>query len=144
MGGDIVKLVCIVFEEGYFGFEIIGDFCFLKKFYVVVEFGIEIRDWDEDNLKVMIFGSYIKLGVDYNVYNNWIGMNNVIIVGLCYGFVIFFEELMVYFIYIIDIIFLIEIRIDLINYLGFNVSWIEFILGVKIEIFINLYFGINV
>ncbi|HAT64316.1 MAG TPA: hypothetical protein DCS66_06905 [Flavobacteriaceae bacterium] len=144
VGGDLSKLARTAFEDGYSGFEIVGDLRFSKKFYAAAELGTETRDWDEDNLKATISGSYVKLGADYNAYNNWIGMNNAITAGLRYGFATFSEELTAYPIYTTDITFPTEIRTDPIDFSGLNASWIEFILGVKTEIFTNLYLGINV
>ncbi|MCB0457694.1 MAG: hypothetical protein KDC91_08125 [Flavobacteriaceae bacterium] len=144
IGGDISKLARTAFEKGYSGFEIVGDLRFSKKFYAAAEVGTETRDWDEDNLKATISGSYFKLGVDYNAYNNWIGMNNAITAGLRYGFATFSEELTQYPIYTTNTTFPAEIRTEPINFTNLNASWIEFILGVKTEILSNLYLGINV
>lgn len=144
IGGDLSKLARTAFEEGYSGFEIIGDLRFSKKFYAAAELGTETRDWDEDNIKATISGSYIKLGVDYNAYNNWVGMNNAITAGLRYGLASFSEELTQYSIYTSDATFPTQFRTDPIEFKNLNASWVEFILGVKTEIFTNLYLGVNV
>ena len=144
VGGDLSKLARTAFEKGYSGFEVIGDLRFSKKFYLAAELGTENREWDEDNLKATITGSYIKVGVDYNAYNNWVGMNNAITAGLRYGFATFSEELTQYSIYTSNATFPTEIRTEPIDFKNLNASWIEFILGVKTEIFTNLYLGINV
>lgn len=144
IGGDLSKLARTAFEEGYTGFEIVGDLRFSKKFYAAAELGTETRDWDEDNLKATISGSYIKLGADYNAYNNWVGMNNAITAGLRYGIATFSEELLSYPIYTTDPTFPTEIRTEPIEFNGLSASWVEFILGIKTEIVNNLYLGINV
>ncbi|MEZ4779259.1 MAG: DUF6048 family protein [Flavobacteriaceae bacterium] len=144
IGGDISKLARTAFEKGYSGFEIVGDLRFYKKFYAAAEIGNETRDWDEDNLKATISGSYFKIGADYNAYNNWVGMNNAITAGLRYGFATFSEELTRYPIYTTNTIFPTEIRTEPLEFNNLNASWVEFILGVKTEVFTNLYVGINV
>jgi hypothetical protein len=38
-------------------------------------------------------GSYLKVGFDYNAYENWLDMENVISIGMRYGFSTFSQEL---------------------------------------------------
>jgi hypothetical protein len=44
-------------------------------------------------------GSYLKVGFDYNAYENWLDMENIISIGLRYGFSTFNQELNSYKIY---------------------------------------------
>ncbi len=143
-GGDLSKLARTAFESGYSGFEIVGDLRFAKQFYVAAEIGFEDRDWDKDGLKSTASGSYIKLGGDFNAYRNWIGMNNAIIAGLRYGLASFSQELTEYSIYTTDTTFPADTRTDPIEYKGLNASWAELILGIKTEVFSNLYLSLNV
>lgn len=143
-GGDLSKLIRTAFESGYSGFEIVGDLRFSKRFYAAAEIGFEDREWDKDGIKATANGSYIKLGADFNAYRNWIGMNNAIFAGLRYGFASFSQELTEYTIYTTDTTFPAETRTDPKEFSGLNASWAEFILGVKTEIYKNLYLSINV
>ena len=144
VGGDLSKLARTAFESGYSGFEVQGDLRFSKRFYAAVEIGFEDREWDKDQLAANANGSYIKIGGDFNAYRNWIGMNNAIFAGLRYGFSSFSQELTSYRIYTTDTTFPAEIRTDPREFSELNASWVEFILGVKTEIFTNLFLSINV
>ncbi|GAB5399619.1 MAG: DUF6048 family protein [Aureisphaera sp.] len=143
VGADLSKLARTALEDGYTGFEIMGDVRFYKKFYAAVEIGNETRDWDEENLTATAKGSYIKLGVDYNAYDNWLGMENAIFAGLRYGFSTFSQELTSYGIFTSDPTFPTEIVNTSQETTGLTASWAEFIFGVKTEIFNNLYLSIN-
>jgi Domain of unknown function (DUF6048) len=144
LGVDMLKLVRTAIESGYSGFEIIGDVRFSKRFYAAAELGFEDRKWDKDNLVSMTNGSYIKVGADFNAYRNWLGMNNAISAGLRYGLSSFSQELISYPIYTTDTTFPTVIRDESRKYSGLNASWVEFIFGVKTEVFNNLYLSINV
>ncbi|MDC8004410.1 DUF6048 family protein [Aureisphaera galaxeae] len=143
VGADLSKLARTAFEDGYTGFEVMGDLRFSKKFFAAAEIGNETRDWDEENLTATAKGSYIKLGADYNAYNNWLGMDNAIYAGLRYGFATFSQELTSYGIFTTDITFPTEIVNTSQETTGLTASWAEFIFGVKTEIFNNLYLSIN-
>lgn len=144
LGGDLSKLARTAFESGYSGFEINGDLRFSKRFYAAAEIGFEYRDWDKDQLVANINGSYIKLGGDFNAYQNWLGMNNAIFAGLRYGFATFSEELKEYPVYTTNTIFSAVVRDNSKNFSGLNASWVEFIFGVKTEIYNNLFLSVNV
>jgi hypothetical protein len=47
VGVDLAKPLRTLIEEGYSGFEIMGDFRVTKKFYAAVELGNEKKDWNE-------------------------------------------------------------------------------------------------
>lgn len=143
VGADISKLARTAFEEGYSGFEVMGDIRFYKQFYAAAEIGNETRDWDEENLKSTTKGSYIKLGADYNAYNNWLGMENAIFAGLRYGFSTFSQELNGFGIYTTNTVFPTEFVQSDQKFTGLNASWVELIVGVKTEVVNNLYLGIQ-
>lgn len=144
LGGDLSKLARTAFESGYSGFELAADLRFAKRFYAAAEIGFEDREWDKDGLQANASGSYIKIGGDFNAYRNWIGMNNAIFAGLRYGLASFSQELTSYTIYTTDTTFPAETRTDPRKFSGLNASWAEFILGVKTEVFNNLYLSLNV
>jgi hypothetical protein len=93
-------------------------------------------------------GSYIKLGVDYNTYENWYGMNNSIYIGGRYAFSTFNQTLNSTFIYDSNRYwspdaFATGSRNGE-EYGGLNASWLEFLVGVKAELFANFYLGASV
>lgn len=143
VGLDLSKIARTTFEEGYSGFEIVGDYRFSKRFYAAAEIGTEERTWNKDNLVTNTKGNYIKLGADFNAYKNWLGMNNAIAVGLRYGFSNFSQELVSYPIFTSNTTFPTNIRTDGTISNGLTASWVEFIIAVKTEIFTNLYLSLN-
>lgn len=143
IGADLSKLARTAFEDGYSGFEVMGDLRFSKRFYAAAEIGNETRDWDEENLTATTKGSYIKLGADFNSYKNWLGMNNAIYAGLRYGFASFSQELTGYGVFTSDTTFPTEFITTNLEFGGLTASWVELQVGVKTEIINNLYLSLN-
>lgn len=144
VGTDLIKLGRTLLEDGYTGFEIQGDIRFAKNLYAAVEIGTDDREWDKDGLVANTEGSYFKIGADFNAYENWEGMNNAIFVGLRYGFATFSQELVEYRVYTTDTTFPTSVVQSGETYDGLTASWAELIVGVKTEIWNNLYLGLNV
>jgi hypothetical protein len=143
LGVDLSKPVRTFVEDGYTGFEILGDFRISDKFYIAGEIGTEDKDYDEENLKANTKGSYIKLGADYNAYNNWFGLNNAIFIGLRYGFSTFTQELESYTVYTNNQVFFPAERVINQEFNGLTGSWAELQVGIKTEVLNNLYLSIN-
>ncbi|MBI6117699.1 DUF6048 family protein [Salegentibacter maritimus] len=144
VGTDLSKLARTAFQEDYSGFEILGDYRVYKNYYAAAELGNESIGYEEDNIRLTSRGSYIKLGADYNAYENWTGMQNLIFVGARYGFATFTQEVEEYQIYTTNPFFEPDIRTDNIEYSGLTASWIELIAGIKVEVLNNLYLSVNV
>ena len=143
VGIDISKLARTAFEEGFTGFEVNGDYRLTKKIYAAAELGTSDRVWDEDGLRSITTGSYIKIGADLNAYNNWLGMNNAIFGGLRYGFSTFSQELDQYDIYTSNPAFATTPRDVNVEFNGLTAHWAELIVGIKTEVMNNLYLSIN-
>jgi hypothetical protein len=143
IGADLSKLARTAFENDYTGFEIVGDLRFSKRFYAAAELGNETRGWNEDNLTATTKGSYIKLGADFNMYNNWLGMDNAIYAGLRYGLASFSQELTGYRVFTSDITFPTEFITTDQKFSGLTAGWVELQVGVKTEIVNNLYFSLH-
>ena len=79
-GLDMIKLGRTQFEEGYQGVEIVGDLRLNKKLAVAAEVGSEQRTQQTEQINFTTNGSYIRLGIDYNFFNNW-WMDNALFVG---------------------------------------------------------------
>ena len=143
VGVDLAKPLRTLIEDGYSGFEIMGDFRVTKKFYAAVELGTEKKDWIEPYVSSKTSGSYAKIGFDYNAYENWLGMENAITVGLRYGFSTFKQELLSYRIYTDNPAFPTQTIYEPQEFNGLSAHWAEFILSIKTEIVNNLYLSIN-
>ncbi|OEY73637.1 DUF6048 family protein [Salegentibacter salarius] len=144
IGTDLSKLARTAFEDDYSGFEILGDYRVYKNYYAAAELGNESMGYEEDNISLTSRGSYIKLGADYNAYENWTGMQNLIFVGARYGFATFTQEVDEYRIYTTNSYFEPDVRTDNIEYSGLTASWVELIAGIKVEVLNNLYLSVNV
>ena len=110
VGIDLSRLLITALNENYEGLEIAGDFRVGQRLYLAAELGNESKTVEEllDNAdgvnQITIYnltssGSYIKLGVDFNTYENWYGMNNSIFVGARYAYSSFSNTLNSYSIY---------------------------------------------
>lgn len=143
IGTDLAKPIRSLLESGYTGFELLGDFRLSKKFYIAAELGNEKKERFETNLNSIASGSYIKMGADYNAYNNWFGLNNAIFLGLRYGLSTFKQELVSYQIYNTNQTFPPTTISEPMEYSGLTAHWAELVFGVKTEILTNLYLSIN-
>ena len=99
VGVDLYKLTRGFYDKDYKGVEFVGDFRLTKKYYIAAELGIEDKTTDDDRLNSTATGTYIKGGFDYNLYNNWLDMENLITIGLRGGVSTFSQELNSYKIY---------------------------------------------
>jgi hypothetical protein len=144
LGVDLHKIARTFYEKDYKGFEVVGDYRFTKKIFLAGELGNENKTIEDDRLNFTTKGTYFKVGFDYNSFENWLDMENMIYVGMRYGVSSFNHTLNTYKIY------------DPTNYYGetiitsrakfdnLNASWVEVIGGIKAELFNNLYLGFSV
>ena len=144
VGTDVSKLLRTAFQDDYSGFEILGDYRVYKNYYAAAELGNESMGYAEDNISLTSRGSYVKLGADYNAYENWTGMENLIFVGARYGFSTFTQDVEEYQIYTTNPFFVPDIRSETIEYSGLTANWIELIAGIKVEVLNNLFLSFNV
>ncbi len=144
IGVDLSKPIRSFLDDNYNGLEVMGDFRVSNKYYIAAELGNETRTVDDfTNIDVTSKGSYIKAGFNYNAYNNWLGMNNLIYAGVRAGFSTFTQELNTYTISTSNTFFEQDVRTDSREFDGLNAVWLEFQLGIQAELFNNLYLGLN-
>lgn len=144
VGADIARIIRSAVNDDYSGFEINADYRVYKNYYIAAEIGNESLLRDEENIEVEGSGSYIRLGVDYNVYKNWYGMQNNIYAGFRYGFSTFDQTLNSYRIFTGTDFFPNEPITETREAKDLTAGWIEFVLGIKVEVLNNLYLGANV
>ncbi|HLS31471.1 MAG TPA: DUF6048 family protein [Flavobacteriaceae bacterium] len=143
IGADLSKPIRTLLDKDYQGFEIKGDFRITNNLYPAVEIGYEDFDFDENNFDANSKGGYAKLGANYNVYSNWIGMQNEIYVGLRYGFATYSETLYNYTVYDKDHYFPPDYKEVNQKYNNLNAHWVEFQVGIKAEVLHNLYLSLH-
>lgn len=144
LGVDLSKPLRSLVDEDYQGFQILGDYRIYEDYYLAAEIGNEKNTISETNVISSAAGSYIKVGGNYNAYNNWEGMQNLIFVGLRYGFATFSTELQEFSIYTTDSYFEPDIRTEIQEFNNLTASWAELQLGIKVEVLNNLYLGAHV
>jgi len=141
VGVDISKPIKSFLDEDSKGLELTGDMRIINNYFAAVELGFEDVLKTEDYLNFTTKGSYIKLGINYNAYDNWIGMNNQIYVGARYAFSLF-EQTLNSYTPNVDGTYFIPTTVEAgTNFKDLNAHWLEFLFGMKVETFKNLFLG---
>ncbi|HLV13686.1 MAG TPA: DUF6048 family protein [Xanthomarina sp.] len=144
LGGDLGKLIRSFLDDEYKGFEINGDYRLTRRWYLAGEIGTEEKTTINDYINVTTQGSYFKAGADYNAYENWYGMENMIYGGLRVGVSTFSQNLNSYKVYSQDPYWTPQYTSEeSVKYGGLSAIWGEFIVGLKVEVLNNLYLGLN-
>lgn len=144
LGVDLFKLSRTFTEKDYRGLELVGDFKLTRKHYLAAEIGNENKTVDDARLNFTTKGTYLKAGFDYNAYQNWLGMHNMIYVGLRYGVSTFSQTLNTFSVYNPHPYFgASPTLVSGDKYDGLSAQWIEVVAGVKAEIVQNLYVGFS-
>ena len=145
VGVDLYKLTRGIYDKDYKGVEFTGDWRLTKKYYLAAELGFEDKTTDDDRLNSTATGTYIKAGFDYNMYENWLDMENLLTIGLRGGFSSFSQQLNSYKIYNSNPYWgEIPSLTSGEKYNGLSASWIEVALGLKAEVFNNIFVGFGV
>ncbi|MEO6177735.1 MAG: DUF6048 family protein [Flavobacterium circumlabens] len=145
VGVDLYKLTRGFYDKDYKGVEFVGDFRLTKKYYLAAELGFEDKTTDDDRLNSTATGTYIKGGFDYNTYQNWLDMENLITIGLRGGFSTFSQQLNTYKIYNPNPYWGQQTPIvSGEKYNGLTAAWLEVAMGLKAKVFNNVFVGFGV
>lgn len=150
VGIDLNKIAKGFYTDNYRGLEVVGDYRLTKKIYLAGELGNEDFTVDDKHLNFTTKGTYFKVGFDFNAYENWLDMENMIYAGFRYGFSSFSQTLNSYNIYdnrlTVDGVSYLDETVVYPNreYTGLSAHWAEVVGGVKAELFDNLYLGFSV
>jgi hypothetical protein len=144
IGADILKPGISLFDNKNKGIELTGDVRFYKNYYAAVELGFENKTSTEEYLNFTTKGSFVKVGINYNAYQNWKGMANEIFVGARYGFSFFNQTLNNYIPNIKGTYFTTNQIASGTEFKDLNAHWIEFVAGMKVETLKNLYLGTQI
>jgi len=145
IGADLSKPIRSFIDDDYKGFEINADYRLTRKIYLATEIGIEEKTTSTDFLNVTTTGSYLKAGVDYNLYKNWLDMENMIYSGFRVGASTFSHTRNSYLVYSQNQYWTPQFSSDEAkDFDGLTAIWAELIFGIKAEVLNNLYFGLNV
>lgn len=143
LGVDLFKLTRMLYEEDYRGIELVGDYRLTRKHYLAAEIGNEEKTVDDDQLNFTTNGTYLKVGFDYNTYENWLNMENIISIGLRYGVSSFSQTLNNFEIYNPNNYFEEILLLPGEKYDGLTAQWIEVIAGTKVKVINNVFVGFN-
>tara|TARA_B100000902_G_scaffold170713_1_gene165104 strand:+ start:195 stop:917 length:723 start_codon:yes stop_codon:yes gene_type:complete len=144
-GIDISKPIISISNDDNMSYEIVGDIQITDNIYLAGEFGSTDKAIEDENINFQSIGDYLKLGFDFNMFNNWVGMDNSIYVGLRYGTSSFSNKIESYTVRNPDDYFSNQVQDDYetINHSNLNGNWIEVVTGIKVETFKNIYFGLS-
>lgn len=144
VGLDLYRPARGLYEDGFKGFEIVADYRLTKKIYFAGEVGTIDNTVDDDRVNFTTKGSYLKAGFDFNAYENWLDMENMIYVGVRYGFATFSQNLNSYTIYDKNPYFDDVTVYPNQKYSGLSAHWAEIVGGIKAELVDNLFIGFSV
>ena len=142
-GIDLSKQIRMLTEPNYKGLVLTGDYRILDRLFLAAEFGSEEKKTSNEVLDFDTDGTFLKLGVNYNIYNNQKGLNNEIYVGFRYGLGKFSHKLNSYTIYNLDQYWNQNFVNNSSSFTDLNASWLEFVLGFKAEIINNIFMGLD-
>lgn len=148
LGVDLSRILMSSLDDNYTGLELVADYRLTQDLFIAAELGNENKTQQEDLYEFNTTGSYLKVGIDRNTYANWYGEQNLIFYGGRLGFSTFSNTINNYQIF------------DNNRYWnpdgfatgsetpeefsGRTASWIEAVLGTKVEVLPNIYFGASV
>ncbi len=144
-GADLFKFTRSFYDKNYKGIEFVGDYRLTKNYYLAAELGNENKTTEDDRLNSTAKGTYIKAGFDYNSYENWLDMRNMVFIGLRYGASTFSQQLNSYKLYNISTYFPeAPTVISGEKFNGLSAQWLEVVVGMKAEVLKNIYIGFSV
>ena len=139
IGIDISKPILAQFSGTYSGLEIVGDYRIKKNLYLAAEVGYDEEITAEDYTNSTSKGNYIRVGFNYNAYQNWLDMNNEIFIGYRYGFSLFEQTLNSYTPNVNSSYFPANTNTTPSTTSDLNAHWSEFVSGLKVETFKNFF-----
>ena len=144
-GFDVFKPIKSSSEGDNLNYEIVGDLQITDNLYLAAEYGLIDRLIEDENINFNSNGSFLRFGFDYNMFKNWVGMDNAIFVGLRYGSSNFSNKIVSYNVRNSDAYFsnFVDNDYQTIDHSNLTGSWLEIVAGVKVETFNNVYLGFS-
>jgi len=148
VGLDLSRIIISSLDDNYTGLELVADYRLTEDLYIAAELGNENKTQQEDVYNFNTSGSYLKVGIDRNTYANWYGEQNLIFYGGRFGFSTFSNTLNNYQIFDNNRYWNPEGFATASEteeeFGGRTASWIEAVLGTKVELFPNIYLGASI
>ena len=144
IGTDLQKIIRSASSQEYNGISFNADIRFKESIFLFSEIGNEKKIVEYSSVDSEISGNYIKLGLQFKLNRDIIGLRNLIYSSFGLGISSFDQTILRNNIYNIYSDLWGEFtNTDAINLENLNANWIEIGFGVKTEILNNLFLGIE-
>tara|TARA_B100000575_G_scaffold116132_1_gene92378 strand:- start:215 stop:937 length:723 start_codon:yes stop_codon:yes gene_type:complete len=145
LGVDLLKPIISYTNNDNLSYELAGDIQFTDDLFIAGEYGSVDQLIEDENINFNSNGNYLKLGFDYNMFENWVGMDNSIYIGLRYATSNFSNKIENYIVRNPDSYFsnLVQDDYETVSHSNLNGDWVEVVAGIKVETFKNIYFGFS-
>ena len=144
IGTDLQKIIRSASSQEYNGISFNADIRFKESIFLFSEIGNEKKRVEYSSIDSEISGNYIKLGLQFKLNKDIIGLRNLIYSSFGFGISSFDQTISRYNIYNIYSDLWGEFtNTDAIILENLNANWIEIGFGVKTEILNNLFLGIE-
>ena len=145
IGIDLYNPIYSSINDDDLSYELITSLRILEDFSIASEIGSLDRYIEDENINFTSTGEYIKFGFDYNLFNNWVGMDNSIYLGMRFATSSFNNKIDSYTLRNPDSYWSNNVtsNYETINHSDQNANWIELLVGIKVETIKNIYLGIN-
>ena len=141
IGTDLQKLIRSASSQEYNGISFNADIRFKESIFLFSEIGNEKKIVEYPSVDSEISGNYIKLGLQFKLNRDIIGLRNLIYTSFGLGISSFDQTILRYNIY--SDLWGEFTNTDAINLENLNANWIEIGFGIKTEILNNLFLGIE-
>ncbi|MHC5353842.1 DUF6048 family protein [Myroides sp. LJL115] len=141
IGADLFRLTRSMYDKSYKGFELVGDYRLTKNWYLAAEIGNDRMERNKHTYGFTAKGSFIKVGANFNLYENWLNAEDEIFIGFRYGVSNFSQTLNWYQIYTTDPYFPSQKIYPDRKQNGLSAQWVEFVTGIQTRVFNNFFMG---
>ena len=146
IGIDIFQPIISHIDKDISGLEIVSDFQIKENLYISSEIGTLTRNQQSELINFKTSGSYIKIGGDFNMYKNWTGMNNQIYLGVRLANSLYKHNINNYVLFATEQVWdenIINTGYKTGEIKDLNAQWIEFLVGLKVQVVKNIYMGFS-
>ena len=143
LGVDLSKPIRSLLQDYTKGLELVGDYRISENWFIATEVGMEEFTSEEDYTSITSKGNYVKMGLNFNSYENLLDMNNEIFIGFRYGFSMFEEIINSYQINSGNTVFPEHVITTPSTLKNLTAHWSEVQLGLKVEIQKNVFIAFS-
>ena len=146
IGIDVFQPIISQIDKDISGIELVSDFQIKENLYISSEIGTLSRNQQSELINFNTSGSYIKIGGDFNMYKNWSGMNNQIYLGVRLANSLYKHNINNYILFATEQVWdenIIDSGYKTGEIKDLNAQWIEFLVGLKVQVLKNIYMGFS-